>query len=643
MVVACLRARDGLALHPRGQRARGDRAALARRLRPGRARSQHAGHRRDRGGGVRPRSGQAARAADPGRHHARRRGSREQALRAGASRFMTKPFTPEAILGEVDGPARAPTGRPDDAVGRRQGVPRRVSCRGEEHLPRRSPRSCRASTQRARGEPNPRAVRELFRALHTLKGLAAMVGVEPIVALAHAMETVLRVADRAGGRLPADALDPLILGREDARAAGARARGQSEPVAAPPERCSTRSKRSIAAPRRRRRRPRAALALDDPELAAKLSAAELTAARSRRWRAGESRVRVDFVALAGARRRGAQHHHGARAGRPARPRSSRSCRCPRRGARRAGRPRVRAARRSAARRRRRARRRGRRASRRRSPLLAAPAAETPSRAPSAVRTRRGARSGRQRRGVVRVDVERLDDAMEQLVGAGRHALRLVDAGRRRSPSAAPTCASCGRSLDENSRQLRDLRAAHPAAAHGAVAEVLERLPLLVRGLRSAHRQAGAAARSTSASRARQGGRRAAVPRARPPGPQRRRPRHRAPAERARRAASPRRARSASTASRASSTQLELERQRRRARHRRERGRARAPGASAGRRRGAARAPHAARAFDARRASAPPAAAGSAWTSCSAAVEAARRRARARQPPGRARRFACASR
>jgi two-component system, chemotaxis family, chemotaxis protein CheY len=29
--------------------------------------------------------------------------SREQALRAGASAFMTKPFTPEGILGEVEG------------------------------------------------------------------------------------------------------------------------------------------------------------------------------------------------------------------------------------------------------------------------------------------------------------------------------------------------------------------------------------------------------------------------------------------------------------------------------------------------------------------------------------------------------------
>ncbi len=60
------------------------------------------------------------------------------------------------------------------------------------------------------GSPNPRAVRDLFRALHTVKGLSAMVGVEPAVALAHRMETVLRVADRAGGHLPVGSIDMLL-------------------------------------------------------------------------------------------------------------------------------------------------------------------------------------------------------------------------------------------------------------------------------------------------------------------------------------------------------------------------------------------------------------------------------------------------
>lgn len=62
------------------------------------------------------------------------------------------------------------------------------------------------------GQSHPRAVRELFRSLHTIKGLAAMVGVEPIVDVAHEMESLLRGADRAGGRLPAAAVDVLMQG-----------------------------------------------------------------------------------------------------------------------------------------------------------------------------------------------------------------------------------------------------------------------------------------------------------------------------------------------------------------------------------------------------------------------------------------------
>jgi two-component system chemotaxis sensor kinase CheA len=60
------------------------------------------------------------------------------------------------------------------------------------------------------GKANPRAVRHLFRALHTIKGLSAMVGVEPAVALAHRMETALRVVDAAGARLAPASVDVLL-------------------------------------------------------------------------------------------------------------------------------------------------------------------------------------------------------------------------------------------------------------------------------------------------------------------------------------------------------------------------------------------------------------------------------------------------
>ena len=61
-----------------------------------------------------------------------------------------------------------------------------------------------------RGERQPRAVRDLFRAMHTVKGLSSMVNLEPIVTLAHKMETVLREADRSGGAISAEVIDLLL-------------------------------------------------------------------------------------------------------------------------------------------------------------------------------------------------------------------------------------------------------------------------------------------------------------------------------------------------------------------------------------------------------------------------------------------------
>ncbi len=63
-----------------------------------------------------------------------------------------------------------------------------------------------------KGKPEPRAIRELFRSLHTIKGLASMVGAQPIVDVSHEMESILRTADRSGGRLPEKFLDLLLRG-----------------------------------------------------------------------------------------------------------------------------------------------------------------------------------------------------------------------------------------------------------------------------------------------------------------------------------------------------------------------------------------------------------------------------------------------
>jgi two-component system chemotaxis sensor kinase CheA len=64
----------------------------------------------------------------------------------------------------------------------------------------------------AEGISKPRVVRDLFRALHTIKGLAGMIGVEPIVELAHELETLVRAADRAGGTLVREAVDVSLRG-----------------------------------------------------------------------------------------------------------------------------------------------------------------------------------------------------------------------------------------------------------------------------------------------------------------------------------------------------------------------------------------------------------------------------------------------
>ena len=61
-----------------------------------------------------------------------------------------------------------------------------------------------------RGEANPRAVRDLFRAVHTIKGLSAMVDVDAVVTISHRMESILRSADRGGGHLAVAAVDVLL-------------------------------------------------------------------------------------------------------------------------------------------------------------------------------------------------------------------------------------------------------------------------------------------------------------------------------------------------------------------------------------------------------------------------------------------------
>jgi two-component system chemotaxis sensor kinase CheA len=82
-----------------------------------------------------------------------------------------------------------------------------------------------------RGELAPKTVRDLFRGLHTIKGLAGMMGIDPIVDLAHAFETVLRTADQAGGRLGMRAVE---LGLVAVRGIADRIRAVAESRTVPP-------------------------------------------------------------------------------------------------------------------------------------------------------------------------------------------------------------------------------------------------------------------------------------------------------------------------------------------------------------------------------------------------------------------------
>lgn len=162
----------------------------------------------------------------------------------------------------------------------------------EELLRAASSHLLAVEAEEKQGRARPRAVREAYRATHTLKGLAAMVGLEPIVGLAHRMESVLRSADAAGGRLDPVWADVLLGGvRELERQVSAVGRGAAapEPPRALVERLQGLEEEPLAAV------AAAPARLDlDPGLAAKLSGYErdqLLAALAE----GRRALRVDFT------------------------------------------------------------------------------------------------------------------------------------------------------------------------------------------------------------------------------------------------------------------------------------------------------------------------------------------------------------
>jgi len=145
------------------------------------------------------------------------------------------------------------------------------------------------------GTPRPRAVRELFRALHTLKGLAAMIGVEPIVELTHGLEGLVRTADRAGSALARDAIDVSLRGVA-AIAERVRAVAEQRPPAAVPTELLDAIAAAGGAAEGSQRAPtaRPASAANPPEWDAGLTPADRQQPAAA-WRAGRRAWRMSFV------------------------------------------------------------------------------------------------------------------------------------------------------------------------------------------------------------------------------------------------------------------------------------------------------------------------------------------------------------
>ncbi len=141
------------------------------------------------------------------------------------------------------------------------------------------------------GSSDPRGVRELFRSLHTLKGLTTMVGVEPIVAITHRAEAILRASDRSGGALELPVVERLF---EAMRAveAGLVAMRRGEAVPAPPAALLRALEAAMAGERRAPSNPVGQLDLDEA-IARRLAPFELE--QLQRPAAGHRAVRLDFA------------------------------------------------------------------------------------------------------------------------------------------------------------------------------------------------------------------------------------------------------------------------------------------------------------------------------------------------------------
>jgi two-component system chemotaxis sensor kinase CheA len=349
----------------------------------------------------------------------------------------------------------------------------------DEHLTRIA--SNLAICEGAPERSHPRALVELLRSLHTLKGLAGMMGVEPVVELSHAMESVVRAADRGGGIVPSAAIDPLVAATK-AIALCVRALAEGKPVPAAPdpvlaalEALGEAVAGGGASP------PPAPPSEIPPELAAQLTRAELDELQQAHAH-GERACQVTFVPS------------------PAKAEAGRTITTVRTGIGTLGRI-VRVLPRTVPR------------------SDAAPGglefvilvvtADTPERVAAAagVAEQDVVSLGRaedapprandapprandddafdrvSRRGVVRMDVAGLDEALEHLSALGIGQLRLRQEARTLGAGGADT-RGLTRQLDAQDRQLGRMRVALLQLRMVPLREVLEPLPLIVRGLRN---------------------------------------------------------------------------------------------------------------------------------------------------------------
>jgi two-component system chemotaxis sensor kinase CheA len=359
----------------------------------------------------------------------------------------------------------------------------------EEHVGLANQRLLALESAQRSGGHDARALREVFRSLHTIKGLSAMVGVEPIVAIAHRLEAFVRGYDRLGSPPPLHSTDVLLKGLH-AIAQRLTALGRGEAASPPPQELLAELDRldSTQAALVEHSGPELDLA---PELLDKLAPFEVEQA-VRGIRSGERGVIAEFLpsperaaqglSINSVRERLAACAEIVRVlprSLPVAPESPAGLSFVLILLTRATDEQIAAA-------------VGVNAATLRAfrVVREVPAAEAAGDmgVPALDDEEHDALAAGVRRGIVRVDVNRLDDAMEELAALIVTRYRLARAVATLTARGVNT-RELSDVVADNARQLRSLRAAIVRVRMVSVSDLLDRVPLLVRGLqRTTHRR-----------------------------------------------------------------------------------------------------------------------------------------------------------